>query len=194
MAIGDPHRFFNIAQAYSSGGGGVTPTNIWWQFGHLGGIAAGPHGTMRAFTLPGSLSQIAHPLVVALALAGAGLFWWRRPHAGIDSIAGLMALILLLRPMLDPLSYGYHFTAALIAMAVFETLRRRTLPYGALVLAAMAWLMQHVVAPADDLDLAHRVFLAWSLPLAGYLAAALFFPSIRQRLTAMVRPAEPVHA
>ncbi len=61
-------------------------------------------------TAPGWVGRASHPLIVALSLPLAGLFWWRRrgeaPPA-TDAL-GLLALLLLLRCMLDTWDVSYY--------------------------------------------------------------------------------------
>jgi hypothetical protein len=39
------------------------------------------------------------------------------------------------------------------------------------------WLMAYVIDPSTDPNVVNRLYIAWTVPLAGYLALSLFFPA-----------------
>src|SRR5207302_1113379 len=82
----------------------------------------------------------------------------RRPDRRPEDALALLALILLLRCLLDPLTYSYHHAPFLIALVAYEAVRRRGVPVLGLFAALMLWLTASVVAPGGDPYLLNRFY------------------------------------
>ena len=82
------------------------PQQVWWPFGvdAPASFTAAGHGVR---TSPAWLRPITHPLIVAIALP-LSLAWWRRPSRDLDDALALLALLFLLRCLLDPWNLGYY--------------------------------------------------------------------------------------
>ncbi len=175
MFIGDPARFmaqnFNTAVAQL----GVTPTNIWFPFHHFG---YDPTAHQSEFLLSDSLRSISHPLAVLVVLALSVGYWVRGARDPFDAV-GLLALLFLVRCLLDPLTISYHHAPFLIAVGVFEGLRRRGLPVLTLTTTAAILLLARYIGPLGRPSVMNAAYLAWALPTAGYLGYLCFRP-IRQ--------------
>lgn len=113
----------------------------------------------------------------AIMAAPRGLARWleehrRGPAAETDAML-LLCLLLLLRCMLDPWDNVYYPIPFVLALLVWETLRRRPPVLAAAVTVAVllnhAWMA--IVATPDEQAFA---FAAWTLPLAAFLAFRLF--------------------
>ena len=98
-----------------------------------------------------------------------------RRRGNPDDLLQLVALLFLLRCMLDPLTFSYHHTPFLVALIAFEALRRRVPVLSAFTIGALL-LMNEVVVPSGDARLINAVYLAWTIPLAGAMALSLFAP------------------
>ncbi len=182
MAMGDPGRFTHLIRAFGIAGTGLTPINVWWGYGHLAGITVDPHGSHDAFSLPAILGAAAHPLVVVVALGLTVACWLRRrPELDVSDVLGLLALLFLLRCLLDPLAYSYHHAPFLLALAAHEGLRRRGLPLLTGVVSIAVWAMGRFVAPMGDPNALNRAYLAWAVPLAAYLAYRTLSSRARSR-------------
>jgi hypothetical protein len=174
MALGDMHRFLNISTSYSGASGKfLTPSNIWWPFGvrtqvFVNGVSA------TQWQLPATLKGLAHPLVLIVVLGLCATYWRAGLRRDAVGALSLLALIFLLRCMLDTLTYGYHHLPLLLALAAAEGLGRRRLPWVALAIAGVTLLMNSVVAPSASNDMLHQVYLAWTLPLLIYLVMTVF--------------------
>ena len=83
----------------------------------------------------------------------------------------LLALILLLRAALDTVTSSYHVIPMLMTLATWELFARRRLP---VVAAAATVCLQLTFRSIDDLYTMNTVYLAWTAPLALYLAVACF--------------------
>ena len=183
MAIGDLHRFLDQMRAAGHTGPGVTPSSVWWPFGHTVGSSLLDGEMAKTYTVPGWISRVAEPLVLGLALALSAAYWRvRRERVAVDALA-LLALILLVRCMLDPLAISYHNAPFAIALASWEGLRRRGVPY--VTLAANGGIL--VTAQlASQPDLLNAVYLAWTVPMAVYLGLVTLGP---RRTRAVLAPA-----
>ncbi len=164
------------------------PWQIWWFFGSQ--PPAGVHltGGARGARLPPQwISQISHPLIL-LAAAPLTIALWmqlRRRAPGARAVAPvgqallLLALLLLLRCMLDPWDNVYYPLPFVLALLAWETIDRGRAPVLAAiasvaVLANDGW-MAFIATPDDQA----AVFIACTVPLALHLAARLYLPSRR---------------
>jgi hypothetical protein len=123
---------------------------------------------------PGWLSSLAHPLVVASALPLSAL-WWRRRGAGPSrDLLLLLALVLLVRCVLDPWNIGYYHVPFLMALLAWEALERARPPVLSLLAASLVWLsferMPQLLAPDGQC----AFYLAWALPAVVALAWAVY--------------------
>jgi hypothetical protein len=161
------------------------PWQIWWFFGKSGGIVRGASGQVKfGYRVPPAWpSEISHPLIVLLGVAIAAALWWRlrgRPLALRDALLAL-SLVLLLRCMLDTWDNIYYTSPFVLALLAWEVHGPATRPPAlALSVTVLIWLSFEGLRPQYSPDVASVFYLAWSLPLAAWLAA---------RLLAATRPA-----
>ena len=181
MAIGDLHRFLDQMRAAGHTGPGVTPSSVWWPLGHVVSSSLVDGEMVRTYSIDAWISHIAEPLVLAVSLALSAAYWrTRRERPAVDAVA-LLALLLLVRCILDPLAISYHNAPFAIALAVWEGLRRRGVPY--VTLAANGGIL--VTAQlASQPDLLNAVYLAWAVPVAVYLGVVCFGRRGRSRVLA----------
>jgi Glycosyltransferase family 87 len=180
MAAGDIHRFLHANHGAGVVAGTVMPTNIWFGFGTDVPVLHGANGaTTPPRALPGALAAVSHPLILAAGLALA-LVWWRaRRDAEPEDALLLLALIMLTRCLLDPMTNSYYHLPLLISLAAWEGLRRRGAPLvtaGSTLLIAVTIALASHGASAAQLN---RFYLAWALPLAGLLGVLAFAPGRR---------------
>jgi hypothetical protein len=100
-----------------------------------------------------------------------------------EEALGVLALILLLRCLLDPLAYSYHHVPFLMALVAWEALRRRV-PVLSVLTAGALVLTTSVVAPMHDASLVNVFYLVWAVPLAVALAVLVLAP---ERAAVLVR-------
>jgi hypothetical protein len=166
------------------------PWQIWWFFGHhdphASGVAAATGLDYRLG--PGWTGAISHPLILAVGfLLSAGL--WLRERRGPGRRTTLrasllaLALLLLLRCLLDTWDTGYYALPFLLALLAWEVrgehARSPVLAAAATVIASLSflWLPQHASA-----DFQAAFFLLWSLPLAIGLGIRLLAPLTASRI------------
>jgi hypothetical protein len=152
--------------------GDFFPWQVWWFFGATGDVWHGAAGDTVARSAPAWLGPIPHPLIVALAVPFSWLAWRR----GGDPVL-LLALLFLLRCVLDPWNNIYYALPLVIALAAWEGSRERRAPYVALTVLVATFIaidrMRGVVSP----DVASAFYLAWAIPLGGYLTWRLVDPA-----------------
>ena len=173
MLAGDPSLFLwqALHAGVVSGSGstaGVTPTNIWFAYGAQVGAVAGPGGG-TTYGIPSSLAAVTHPVAIAVGVGIPLLLWSRLRGASAADLLMLFALVMLLRCLLDPLAASYHHVPFLVALAASEGLRGRGLPILSVLSAAALWILAHEIAPIGNAVLLNLTYLAWALPMAGFL-------------------------
>jgi hypothetical protein len=159
------------------------PWQAFWFFGHHGAAVHGLFGEVKPGyrTAPAWSAIVSHPLIVAVSLPLTALAW-RRGRSGQSDALLLLALLLLLRCVLDTWDTVYYPIPFVLALLAWESLREGRRPallaLSSTVLAwvSFQWLPSHVSADAQAV-----FFLAWSLPLAGALGLWLYAPELLSR-------------
>jgi hypothetical protein len=159
----------------------VTALSAWWPLG--GRPASIPGGAPLAATLPAHLTKAtALPLVLAVVLAIAVLLAWLSERSGarlrvrgrVPDAFALLCLLALVRCIADPGPVEYYYVAAVLPLAVWETVVLRRLPLAAL-LAVVA--VRLTFGPASSLGpgVLSAITLIWTGALISYLGARTFW-------------------
>ena len=98
------------------------------------------------------------PVTVLVAIPLTAL-WWFSPRRTPDDVLALLALLFLVRALLDPVSDPYNFVPFLLALVAWEGLTRRGLPLASLL---------SPVAIVNPL---------LAIPIGMWLAVRLYVPS-----------------
>jgi hypothetical protein len=161
------------------------PWQIWWFLGHHGPAVYGTLGQLKPDyrTGPAWTGAIAHPLILLAGFALSGAVWMRvrqLPTRKADARTALLALALtmLLRCLLDTWDTEYYllpFVFALLAWEVRGPVTR--LPLLAASSSVLAWLSFQWPPEHVSPDAQAALFLAWTLPLAAFLARRLLAAS-----------------
>lgn len=178
MAAGDFQRFLNANHGAGTAGAGAMPTNVWFPFGSDITVVLGANAAATPpRALPAWLAAVSHPLILAAGFAIA-LAWWlrRRPVSAAEDALLVLALILLLRCLLDPMTNGYYHLPFLTALAAWEGLRRRGAPLLTVAATTLIGLTIWLAHGDAGLVVLNRFYLAWALPLAGLLGLLAFHP------------------
>lgn len=165
------------------------PWQAFWFLGHHGTVVRGLFGEIKPGyrTAPAWVGIISHPLIVAVSLPLTALAW-RRGRRQSDALL-LLALLLLLRCVLDTWDTVYYPIPFVLALLAWESLgdqrRPAVLALSSTVLAwiSFQWLPKHVAPDAQA-----AFFLTWSLPLGAGLALRLYAPKLTERLLRSPRP------
>ena len=171
------------------------PWQIWWFLGEHGVLVHGLYGAPKAGYRvgPAWTGTVSHPLVLLVGLLPIAALWRRCRGMALPEQDALLALalVLLLRCMLDTWDAVYYALPFLLAVNAWEAGRRsQAVP----VLGALAtglvwvnfeWMPQHVKP-----DLQAAFFLAWSLPFVAWMLLRLSAPE----RSALVRDGAPAGA
>ncbi len=160
------------------------PQSIWWFFGAPGHWvpAMGKQILHDYRTSPAWLDSMIHPAIVWLTVP---LTWlcWREPARGrerADVALLLLALLFLLRCMLDPWDVAYYPIPFILALASWEVVARGRAPLLAAAASGTAWLVMRTAQVHLGGTGQALVFLAVSVPAAAALARALYRPAARR--------------
>jgi hypothetical protein len=193
MLIGDPSRFLsqNLHAGLALSGtqtAVVTPTNIWFAYANSVSFVL---GRGNSYGISAGLSALTHPLALAVGAALALLFWRRFPKPTAADALMLLALLFLIRCLLDPLTLSYHHVPFFVAIAASEGLRRRGFPLVTVLSAVALWVIAHAIAATGNASLLNETYLAWALPVTGYLTLRCVMPGaqLRRRRATKSRPA-----
>jgi hypothetical protein len=171
----------------------TAPASVWWPLSSPRTAAERKAGS-RGFAaeIPSWIASLAKPLIVLLGVPLGLLFWRRRATFGPHDVLGLFALLMLLRCVLDPWNIDYYHAPFLLALLSWEVLARDGWPRVTLFASAALALtfpatLDSMSAMSED-GLRYCVtYLAWALPLTGWLAMALFAPRRLERWARALR-------
>jgi Glycosyltransferase family 87 len=174
ILLADPATFASGQQAVGSSVQWFRPRQLWWPLGEPPPAALQlPAG---AAVTPAWLAPIPKPLIVALSVPLAAL-WLRRGGPRTDALL-LLALLMLIRCLLDPWNVIYYHLPLVVALLAWEVVSRRRIPVVSLLVTAAVWLTFNTY----DAGVGYGpwvAYLAWALPLAAYLARELYRPEPR---------------
>jgi hypothetical protein len=158
------------------------PWQIWWFLGEHGQVVVGNFGEKPDFRMgPKWLSGMAHQVVVlvpvALSLALLPRLRSRPWHDGLL----LLALALLLRCLLDPWNISYYSLPFLLALVAWEIHAEERPPVVSMAATLLCWLTLVSLPSIAHPDVQAAAYLAWSVPLAGWMAARLLGVRVRSR-------------
>jgi hypothetical protein len=175
LVLGDFSMFSHTTQEAATSSTVTARATIWFLLArpdhlHLH-LPAGLPTHFTVYTVPSWVMHSSHPLIVLVSPL-LGFVAWRRRG---DPLA-LLALVLLLRCVLDPVDNEYYHEPFLLALLAFEIVRRREVrgvPLLTVFSCAGLWLTfdrldQHGAVPA----LTNAVYLAWTLAAMVPLARA----------------------
>ena len=169
------------AGAVARGGGQIfQPWQAWWFLGEHGQPVMGLFGQEKPGfrTPPGWIGAHARPLVVLVPLAVSmlvGLRWRGRPwHDGLL----LLALVMLLRCLLDPWNVVYYELPFVLALVAWEVHARPGLPAISVAVTLACWVTLEALTTVISPDAQAALFLAWSVPVAVLMAVRLLKPGV----------------
>jgi hypothetical protein len=191
LLLASSGNFVASSHAAATPGGSpiFQPWQVWWFFGRHGALVHGLFGTPKpGYRVgPAWTSVISHPLVLAAGLAIAVVLWLRGArNAALGEQHALLALalVLLLRCMLDTWDANYYTLPFLFALLAWEVTRpSRNPPLLALAMSVLVWVNFQWLALHVSADAQAGVFLAWTLTLAAWLGLRVLDPGRRTRET-----------
>jgi glycosyl transferase family 87 len=180
MAVADSGQFVTNNKMAQGGWGHASRLSVWWPLGSPQKVGAEGSSQLTVRKLSKRWTAFARPSVVVVALVLALAFWLRRRGLVPADTLGLLALLLLLRCLLDPMNNDYYHVPFLTFLVAWEGIRVRGLPVMSLLAAAALWATTRSpwLSPeslGEQFYLVNNVFyLSCMVPLAGWLAWALF--------------------
>jgi hypothetical protein len=139
------------------------PVDLWWPLDHLRLVP----GVMPAYFPPRFLSDHARELAVLLAVPLSVPLARRREPSTSSSLA-LLALLFLLRCVLDPSNHVYYQVPFVVALTAWEA-RSNEAPVLALLATGGFWLVFHTISGTGSLTAQFVAYLAVALPLGAVL-------------------------
>jgi Glycosyltransferase family 87 len=155
------------------------PWQVWWFAGDHAGPLYDAFGDQRPAgyrTPPAWLGQVARPLVIlvpVLLSVVCAIRLRRRPWH--DALL-LLALVFLLRCVLDPWNVSYYALPFLFALLAWEVHARGGLPRLTLLATLLTWVTAHWLRLLGNPDVEALAYVAWSVPFAAALAWRLLDP------------------
>jgi hypothetical protein len=122
---------------------------------------------------------IAVPLTVA---------WWRSRRRTPDDALALLALLFLLRSLLDPVNNAYYHVPFLLSLTAWEGLARRGPPVVSMLCSVTVYYSIYKAGWTDDIALRNAFYLAATLPVGVWLGLRLYAPRQPRRMH-LPRPA-----
>nr|MBA3328443.1 hypothetical protein [Solirubrobacterales bacterium] len=152
------------------------PWQLFWPLGAPDAVVIGGDGLAKAGyrSPPQWLSPLTHPLIVFLAVP-LSLLWARRHPRALrapEQVLLLLAMLLLLRCVLDPWNNEYYALPFVLALLAWEALcRPERPPLVSLLVIAAHWITFNHVDTWASADVQWALYLAWTLPLAAWMAS-----------------------
>ncbi len=174
------------------------PWQIWWFLGHHGEVVRGLFGAIKPGyrTAPGWVGAVSHPLIVVSAAVLCIPVLPRLWRAGDPSAVSvprtaakpesrhraiserdallLLALVLLMRCVLDTWDNVYYPLPFVLALLTWETLAFRRPAVISLSSTVLVWVGCEWLPRFASADAQAAFFLAWTLPLAIGLSWTLY--------------------
>lgn len=153
------------------------PWQAWWFLGDAQREVRAVTGEIKPDyrAAPAWISPITRPLILLIGVAVSAGAFMVRSRDRRDAML-VLALLLLLRCILDPWNISYYGLATVLALVAWESVHDR-LPLASLVLLSLQWATFQVVPNHVGPDAQAAVYLAWSLPVATLMAFRIFAPA-----------------
>jgi hypothetical protein len=177
-------RFAEVTVMAGETGAIFQPWQAWFLLGEPGFLHEQMgFGVRELRHAPEWLMTLTRPLILGVPVVAAGVWWWRR--RGVASVYEpllLLALVLHVRCWLDPWNFTYYALPALLALAAWEGLERRDHPpVLTLAFIAVHWVTFEHAERVLGADGASVAYLAWALPLTGWMVHRLLGRSSTSR-------------
>ncbi|MGN6587591.1 MAG: glycosyltransferase 87 family protein [Solirubrobacterales bacterium] len=178
--VASPDSFLG-AQKVASGtpqNGVAGPLSAWYPMASSTTVVSSVHGehfVAHVEHAPELAASVSHSLIVLLALALPLVVAWRRglPLSPSDGFA-LLALLALLRCVLDPVDNLYYHEPLLLAFVGWDAVSPRTAPLRTLLAVAAALVLSSAWRGDTGLSALNAVYLLGTGALGAWLVSSLF--------------------
>ncbi len=180
VALASPGSF-RRAVRFANESSLIHPADIWWPLSSRTRLVSDgvTLRRVRAPYVPGVVHHAVRPFLIALA-AGLALLAARRRELDLADVFLALALVMLLRCVLDPGDNRYYHAPFAIFLACWEGLRHGRLPVIALAAAGLTATVPSAFGPHRDL--VSLLYLAWALPASAWMAWELLRRPTRRGL------------
>ena len=164
LALSNTSHFVAANKSLASAAVLFNPQQIWWTLHldylrHLG-------GTVYERAPIAFVSQYSRPLTVLSAVLLGAAYWLRRRRLAPSDALLVLALVMLLRGMLDPWNEIYYQLPFLVSLGAWEVCSGRRAPLFTLAASVLVWLSFEPVRLTYSGDIASLFYLLWTLPAA----------------------------
>lgn len=178
--VASPDSFLGVQTQAAGTGQVVTPWSAWYPFASSETevyVVDGEKLVAEVENAPSLADPLSHPLIVLLAFAVPLVVAWRRglPLSASDAFA-LLALVALLRCVLDPVDNLYYHEPLLLALIGWDAFTARGLPMRSLVGVGVALLFWQAWHDLSDPATFNLVYLGAVAVLGFALVSSLFRP------------------
>jgi hypothetical protein len=171
--------------------------DLWWPLAHATRhLAVGtPPLWITSWSPPPFVAGHAHELIVALSVPLAAVVVRRHGWTpSLETCLALLALLFLLRCVLDPQDLFYYHLPLIVALAAWEGYARRGAPWLTLSSLLLLYVVFDQISPADAHSWADFwAYIAVTLPLGAYLLAQLLGRRVARPAVIASRSAATAH-
>jgi hypothetical protein len=157
----------------------LKPWQVWWFLGDHAGTLYDAFGNPRPVgyrTPPAWLGEIARPIVVLVPMLLSVVCAIRLRRRPWHDALLLLALVFLLRCVLDPWNVSYYALPFLFALLAWEVHARGGLPRLTLLATLLTWMTCDWLPAFVNPDVQSLAYVTWSVPFALALAWRLLDP------------------
>lgn len=187
LVAANADRFADNARQAEGATHHVSRYSVWWLLSSTENetVSIGNEvHTVTVHRLPRFVAGLGRPLTIALALLLGGLYTRRRSRP--ENLLALLALVFLLRCVLDPSDNAYYHLAFLLSLLAWEGLTMSGLPVLTLMSATALWVtFRHALLVTPALD--NGFYLTWTLGLAVWLGLCVFAPRFLETVGGRMR-------
>jgi hypothetical protein len=143
---------------------------VWWTL-HLYHLRplGGPTSTIFGPAPIAVVASYSHPLIAVVAGMLALAWWARRRHVQPADALLMLALVLLLRCMLDPWNVLYYQFPFLVSLGAWEVASGRRWPLFAAAASFLVWAGFRPVNAASSANVTNLFYMMWTVPAAGMM-------------------------
>jgi hypothetical protein len=175
--IGDTQGFYGATRQAGWAGERVYPFNAVYPLAQTEDRVISVGDEMSVVTVrvvPTWVAHLLHPAIVLLAIPFTAAALMVRRRFSVEDVFSLLALLFLLRCLLDPVDNAYYHVPFVLALAFWEGLAWKRPPLLALLASLAVWFAIYKATMFDTADLRNAVYLIATVPFALALFTALF--------------------
>ena len=177
VAVADSGGFAGATQQAGWAGKRVYPFNAVYPFAPSEQRTIDVAGETKVVTvrvLPTWVAHILHPLIVLLAVPLTAAYWLRRRRLDAHDVFALLALLFLLRCLLDPVDNAYYHVPFLVSLVAWESLAARRVPVLGMLASVAIWFVIYKAHVSDAFTARNVFYLLVTVPFGAWLCTTLF--------------------